>query len=705
MPRAACWGLAALILASGFAAFAPALRAGFVNWDDGRTLLENPSFRGLGPAHLQWMATTGRMGHYQPLSWLSLAVDHELWGLGAPPHPEAAGYHATSVALHALAAVAFFFVAFRLLATARARAGRRDPPARLALAAALASLVFALHPLRVESVAWVTERRDVLSGLFFVLALGAWLGWARPDTPRPDFTARRAALALALAAATIAAFFASVELAPGQALRLRGSGTAGLAGAMLAFGALVVISGGSARGAAPRTRYALAVVLALVSLLAKAWGIVLPALLLVLDAWPLARGGAAASRARAWTSLALEKAPLVVLSVVFGALAAWAQRFEAGTMASLASHTPAERAAQALYGLAWYPARTLAPGGFSVHHGMPAELSLAQPRFALPALAVLAAAALLVALRRRAPALLAAALAYAVIVSPVLGLVQSGPQLVAERYSYLSCLPFALLAGGAYLAWASRGAMQQGAALAVGAGIAALLGVLTFRQARVWQSSSALWEQALAAEPASSFAAQKLAETRMDAARDAREPERRLELAREASRLLEQASQPGDPMWLTNASLCERLLAELDVARRPEHLARALELSSRAIARGGELGAILPEYRLAHANNLLSAGQPADAARELERFVAERPDSALGFTNLGIALALQGRHADALGSLRRAVELDPSYGKGWMHLAQTLDAAGDRTAARAAWSRVAALWPAYGPALERLRDP
>jgi len=705
MPRAARWGLAALILAAVFAAFAPALRAGFVNWDDGRTLLENPSFRGLGPAHLEWMATTGRMGHYQPLSWLSLAVDHALWGLGAPPHPEAAGYHATSVALHALAAVAFFFVAFRLLAVARSRSGAQDPPARLALAAALASLVFALHPLRVESVAWVTERRDVLSGLFFVLALGAWLGWARPGTPQPHFTARRAALALALAAAAIAAFFASVELAPGRALRLHGLGAAGLIGALLLFGALIATSAGSALGAASRGSYALAVLLALVSLLAKAWGIVLPALLLVLDAWPLARHAGTGSRARAWASLALEKAPFVVLSVAFGALGAWAQRSEAGTMASLAAHTPAERAAQALYGLAWYPARTLVPGGFSAYHGMPAELSFALPRFAIPALAVLAVAVLFLALRRRAPALLAAAAAYAVIVSPVLGLVQSGPQLVAERYSYLSCLPFALLAGGAYLAWASRGALQQGAALAVGTGIAALLGFAAFRQARVWQSSSALWEQALAADPSSSFAAQKLAETRMDAAREAQEPERRLELAREAARLLEQASQPGDPMWLTNASLCERLLAELDVERRAEHLARALELSSRAIVRGGDLGAILPEYRLAHANNLLSAGRTLDAERELERFVAERPDSALGFTNLGIALALQGRLADALGSLRRAVELDPSYAKGWMHLAQTLDAAGEREAARWAWSKVAELWPRYEPARERLREP
>jgi tetratricopeptide (TPR) repeat protein len=106
------------------------------------------------------MFTTPRMGHYIPLTWLTLALDHALWGM----NPR--GYHATNVLLHAINAALVFLVARRLLAG-------------FPLAApAFAALAFGLHPLRAESVAWVTERRDVLSGCFLLLALLAYLGAA-----------------------------------------------------------------------------------------------------------------------------------------------------------------------------------------------------------------------------------------------------------------------------------------------------------------------------------------------------------------------------------------------------------------------------------------------------------------------------------------------------------------------------------------------
>src|SRR2546422_10111451 len=152
-----------VIAFSTFAAFLPALQNQFVNWDDAENFLDNPHYRGLAWTHLRWMWTT-HLGHSIPLTWMTLGLDYLLWGM------KPVGYHLTSLLLHAANAVVFYFVAGRLLGLARPGAVERGQ-AGLALSAAFAALLFALHPLRVESVAWATERRDVLSGLFYLLTL------------------------------------------------------------------------------------------------------------------------------------------------------------------------------------------------------------------------------------------------------------------------------------------------------------------------------------------------------------------------------------------------------------------------------------------------------------------------------------------------------------------------------------------------------
>lgn len=137
------------------AAFWPVLSAGFVNWDDGVNFLENHHYRGLDWTHLRWMWTTIHMGHYQPLSWMTLGLDYSVWGM------DPFGYHLTSLLLHAANAALFYLVSRRLLGSA--------------WTALLAALLFAVHPLRVESVAWVTERRDVLSGFFYLATILLYL--------------------------------------------------------------------------------------------------------------------------------------------------------------------------------------------------------------------------------------------------------------------------------------------------------------------------------------------------------------------------------------------------------------------------------------------------------------------------------------------------------------------------------------------------
>ncbi len=150
------------------ATFVSSLDNGFVDFDDPRIILENPAYRGLGWDQLRWMVTAFHMGHYMPLTWLTLGLDYVLWGL------DPFGYHLTSILLHALAAALLWLVLCRLLAAAFGLA-RDDAAVRGG--AAVAALVFAVHPQRVESIVWITERRDVLSGVFYLATILAYLVW------------------------------------------------------------------------------------------------------------------------------------------------------------------------------------------------------------------------------------------------------------------------------------------------------------------------------------------------------------------------------------------------------------------------------------------------------------------------------------------------------------------------------------------------
>src|SRR5438128_350460 len=160
------WLVPVLVALVTFAAFLPALHNQFVNWDDDKNFLDNPYYRGLGWSQLRWMWTT-HLGHYIPLTWMTFGLDYLLWGMNP------VGYHLTSLLLHAANAVVFFFVVHRILT--QALPSRSERGHALAVAAGFAALGFAIHPLRVESVAWVTERRDVLSGLFYLSAILIYL--------------------------------------------------------------------------------------------------------------------------------------------------------------------------------------------------------------------------------------------------------------------------------------------------------------------------------------------------------------------------------------------------------------------------------------------------------------------------------------------------------------------------------------------------
>jgi protein O-mannosyl-transferase len=154
-----------ILVAATVVAYAPVRQYGFVNIDDAQYVSDNAAVSGglSGPA-ISWAFTTGHAGNWHPLTWLSHMLDVELYGLNAGPH------HLTSLLLHVANALLLFGLLHRMTGALF----------RSAFVAAL----FALHPLHVESVAWVAERKDVLSTLFLLLTIRAYLGYVR--RPRPS---------------------------------------------------------------------------------------------------------------------------------------------------------------------------------------------------------------------------------------------------------------------------------------------------------------------------------------------------------------------------------------------------------------------------------------------------------------------------------------------------------------------------------------
>lgn len=424
--------LPSLVFVLTAAAFLPAINAGFSDFDDAGFVVQPDGWRGLAPKNLSWIATTMILGHYQPLTYLSYALEYTLTGMGPTLDPRV--FHATNIALHAMTAAALARLLARLLAARRDAWG--TPTAAECLAGAAGAVLWGVHPLRVESVAWISERRDVLSGLFLVLAAGAYLKAAA----------------------------------------------------------------GAGGGSVSIRRLWPCIALLALSLLSKAWGITFVAVAVLLDIWPLRRLD---WRVFAWVSPArrgvlIEKWPLAVLGLVFAVLAARAQASAADTMKTLSEWGVLPRAGQAAYGLCFYLWKSLWPVNLAALYELPAAIELARwPWWACVAAVTLAGVLIAHASRRR-PGVGVAALVYAAVLSPVLGLAQSGIQLVAERYSYLALMPLSALLAAAATPWLGASRSRRRTVLGVVAAAAGTLGVLSWRQSGVWSSTIGLWRQALA---------------------------------------------------------------------------------------------------------------------------------------------------------------------------------------------------------------
>jgi protein O-mannosyl-transferase len=621
---------AVLVLAC-FVVFLPALQAGFVNWDDDQNFLDNPNYRGLGTPQLRWMFTTFLMAHYIPLTWMTLGLDYAIWGMNP------VGYHLTNLLLHAANAVLFYFMALRLL-----RAGlpdlSTDGSLALTLGSGFATLLFAVHPLRVESVAWITERRDVLSGMLYLAAIVAYLRYCDGVLPEGNPTRR-----------THRWYWASLGL----------------------FG---------------------------LALLSKSMAVTLPVILLVLDTYPLRRIGGR----RLWASArsaVTEKLPFFLLSLAAGITALVALEHGAhipsGAEAN-GAHIPSgtdakagggllDQVAISAYALAFYLWKIAVPVALSARYELPPRSGFeAWPAFLSGAVVLVVTAAAIIGCRRW-PALGAVWVGYIVILSPVVWV----PDIAADRYTYLACAGWALLGGaGLSSGWSAWQERKIDTAIAVPlAGLAvsvvAALGILTWNQAKVWHDSETLWTHAVAARPSSlghfklgvtlahqgdftkaieNFHAALRINPRYAAAHSALgftfAVQGRLTEAREQ---FDQALRisPREAEAHTGLGL---LLARQDkLGEAADHFRRALEISSRDTQAHTNLGLILKKE-----------GKWSEAAAHFQAAVRIDPGSGQAQHQWGLVLAEQGKLGEAIEHLREAVRIDPRYAEAHRSLGEVL---------------------------------
>jgi tetratricopeptide (TPR) repeat protein len=410
-------------------AYLPAVHNGFVVYDDNTYVTENRTVQnGLTWAGMQWAFTTGHGSNWHPLTWLSHMMDCSLFGLNAGAH------HSINLLYHAANAVLLLLLLFRLT-------GALWP-------AAFVAALFAWHPLHVESVAWISERKDVLSTFFALLTLLAYVRAVRGDKWQV------AVKEIAVPADSRFTFHASLF-------------------------------------------YALALAWFALGLMAKPMLVTLPFVMLLLDCWPLQRFSTLNPQLSTCLRLTLEKWPFFLLVVISCVVTYLAQSHGEAVM-TLRQHPLPLRIANALMSYALYLAKMIWPWPLAVFYPLPNHLSWIKAMTAV-AVAVLGGFSWLAwRARHQCPYLLMGWLWFLGTLVPVIGLVQVGSAAMADRYTYFPLVGIFIAIAFAARDLASRfGVPKIAVAVAAAVVLAACL-ALTENQLRYWRDSESLFAHTLA---------------------------------------------------------------------------------------------------------------------------------------------------------------------------------------------------------------
>ena len=567
----------------------------FVNFDDGLYVTDNHQVQGgLSMEGLWWSFTTFHAGNWHPLTWISHMADFEAYRLNA------GGHHWTSVLIHAANAVLLFLVLLSMTGTL--------------WCSALAAALFAIHPLHVESVAWVAERKDVLSGFFWILTMGAYAQYVRHPTLR-------------------------------RYLLVLGSFVLGLLSKPMM------------------------VTLPFVLLLLDYWPLGrFTGANTAFDHWVRQ---SATKRQSAVLRLTLEKIPFLIMVAASCVITIYAQR-STHSIASLGNNPVEVRLANALVSYMVYLQKMLWPVDLSVfypHAGMPPSWMIATALLFLVSISFIAFRK-----AREMPFLLVGWLWYLGTLVPVIGLVQVGSQSMADRYTYLPLVGiFIFVAWGAQVLVESR-PMLKHPVLVFSLVVLAGFQILAKPQVETWKNSVTLFEHALAVTELNPLAHNNVGAA-YDASEGSCERAlphfmRAIELKNDyadaynnlgtcafregnhegAIRYFQRAAEV-DPQYTrarVNLGLMMMKHGKLDAAE--EQFRQVLKIDRAVEAAHVNLGALF-----------INQGKLDDATMHLREALRINPRNADAHNNSGVIFLREGRVEEALRHFRQALTVAPGH--------------------------------------------
>ncbi|MGC4073583.1 MAG: tetratricopeptide repeat protein [Nibricoccus sp.] len=616
------WFALGLLLAVTLFVYLPVRHHDFVSYDDADYVTDNPRVQaGLSWSGVQWAFTTGHASNWHPLTWLSHMLDSALWGKSAT------GPHMVNVAFH-LANTLLLFIFLRHTTRALWRS-------------LIVVALFVLHPLRVESVAWIAERKDVLSAFFFLLTLLAYSAYARSSNSASHHRT-------------------------------------------LAYGASLVF-------------FAL-------GLMSKPMLVTLPCVLLLLDFWPLRRVTFADSgdARRKLPGLLREKIPFLFLSLTSCVVTLLAQQ-RGGAIRSLESFSWSERLGNTAVAYALYLEKTAWPVGLAVFYPHPGHWHFAW--IAVSATLVLGLIFLAIRVRQHSSFITVGWLWFLGMLIPTVGLVQVGNQAMADRYTYLPSIGLFIALVWFLAALVVRWRLPREAIAVATASLVLACAFATARQLTHWRDSEHLFLRALAVTERNFVAHNGLGYVLLsrgqpDAAiaQFQRAVEIHPRFADAYTNLGSAFLQKGrDSEALASFQKALEIQPSLGVARY--NLGTLLHTQGRAAEAVIELqkaATLLPDdtvTRLNLGNALLSLGRLDEAADAYRDALRIQPDNADAQNNLGYVLLQTGRIDQAVSQFQRAVALQSTHANAYYNLGDAQRRLGHLVEASAAFEKVLTLQP------------